>query len=189
MIATNGNLTSGYAATSTANLADTIGAAAAGQINFALAGSTVQAWDVQYTGVLTGTNTVVFHYDPTLIGTTPESECALNTSSMVHGSCRGRTNHRRDGAHDHVPDRQLLAIRALAGARAVELVLFALRRSLPLADGGRDETTRVRGERIELQDAVADRYWLRTTDYRVLGLSAVRRPPEEPWRLTTAMYF
>lgn len=77
MITSNGNLTAGYAATSTANLADTIGAAAAGQINFALAGSTVQAWDVQYTGVLTGTNTVVFHYDPTLIGNTPEADLRI----------------------------------------------------------------------------------------------------------------
>ena len=84
MITANGNLTSGYAATSATNLADTIGTAAAGQINFALAGSTVQAWDVQYTGVLTGTNTVVFHYDPTLIGTTPESE--LRIEHFVNGA-------------------------------------------------------------------------------------------------------
>ncbi|HEY4308704.1 MAG TPA: PEP-CTERM sorting domain-containing protein [Pirellulales bacterium] len=84
MIVTNGDLTSTYTATSATNLAQTIGPAAAGQINFALAGSTVQAWEVQYTGTLQGTNTVVFHYDPTLIGNTPESE--LRIEHFVNGA-------------------------------------------------------------------------------------------------------
>ena len=84
MISTDGTLTGNYSTTTAANLAQTIGAAAAGQINFALAGTTVQAWDVQFTGVLQGTNTVVFHYDPTLIGSTPESD--LRIEHFVNGA-------------------------------------------------------------------------------------------------------
>ena len=84
MITTDGTLTGNYSTTTAANLAQTIGAAAAGQINFALAGTTVQLWDVQFTGVLQGTNTVVFHYDPTLIGSTPESD--LRIEHFVNGA-------------------------------------------------------------------------------------------------------
>jgi hypothetical protein len=77
MITTDGSLTSTFATTTAANLGQTIGATAAQQINFALAGSTVQAWDIQFTGTLQGLSTVVFHYDPTLIGSIPEMDLRI----------------------------------------------------------------------------------------------------------------
>jgi hypothetical protein len=77
MITADGNLTSTFATTTAANLGQTIGAAAAQQINFALAGSTAQAWDIHFTGTLQGLSTVVFHYDPTLIGSIPEMDLRI----------------------------------------------------------------------------------------------------------------
>lgn len=79
----NGALTSTYAATAVAGLGQTIGSGAAQQINFALPGTTAQAWDIQFSGTLAGTNTVVLHYDPTLIGSTPEDQ--LRIEHYVNG--------------------------------------------------------------------------------------------------------
>jgi PEP-CTERM motif len=76
-IAANGTLTSTFTTTSTANLGQAIGADAAQQINFALTGATAQAWDIHFTGVLQGLSTVVLHYDPTLIGNSPESDLRI----------------------------------------------------------------------------------------------------------------
>ncbi len=73
----NGDLTSTFSTISPADLSQAVGATAAAQVNFALAGPTVQAWDIQYTGTVAGANTVVFHYDPSLIGSTPESELRI----------------------------------------------------------------------------------------------------------------
>jgi PEP-CTERM motif len=77
MISAGGTLSSSFATTTLAALGQAIGAGAAQQVNFALPGPTVQAWDIQYTGTLQGSSTVVFHYDPTQIGSTPESELRI----------------------------------------------------------------------------------------------------------------
>ncbi|HEY1600579.1 MAG TPA: PEP-CTERM sorting domain-containing protein [Pirellulales bacterium] len=77
VIAASGTLTSTFTTTSAANLGSAIGADAAQQINFALAGPTAQAWDIQFTGFLQGLSTVVLHYDPTLIGNTPEADLRI----------------------------------------------------------------------------------------------------------------
>lgn len=54
-----------------------IGAAAASQMHFIVPNGQIQLWNVGFNGVASGPTQVVFHYDPTLIGETPESELAI----------------------------------------------------------------------------------------------------------------
>jgi hypothetical protein len=56
--------------TTPAELQSAIGALAAGQIDFALAGSTPQLWDLGFSGILQGDATVTLHFDPSLLGST-----------------------------------------------------------------------------------------------------------------------
>ncbi len=50
---------------------------AAGAVNFVLPGGNLQLWDVSYTGAHFGEVDLLLHYDPSLIGDTPESELAV----------------------------------------------------------------------------------------------------------------
>ena len=80
-----GTLTGTYSVAQTPDeLQQVIGSAAANQINFALPGNQIQAWDVSYSGEFFGTAVLVFHYDPSLIGGTPET--ALGILHFENGS-------------------------------------------------------------------------------------------------------
>ena len=77
MITGDGNLSSTYSTTTVDGLGQVIGETATQQINFALPGSTVQSWDIQFSGTLAGPSSIVLHYDPTLLGITPESQLRI----------------------------------------------------------------------------------------------------------------
>src|SRR5262249_43201462 len=62
-----GTLSSTYSKPTDAQLQTTIGASAASAINFSLAGTTHQIWDLGYTGTFTGNVAVTLHFDPTLL--------------------------------------------------------------------------------------------------------------------------
>jgi hypothetical protein len=125
-----------------------LGSAAAGAINFGLAGtdsngvvlpnSAVQFWDLHFTGTFTGDATVTLHFDPTLIG-------GANPSSLViwhytNGGWNPVANETVDPIADTitfttssfspfilgVPEPSSIV---LAGAGLVRLSIFARRRS------------------------------------------------------------
>ena len=57
-----------YESGSTSDIAQSIGATPASQINFQLAGEVPQLWDVNFSGQFNGSTTLVFSYDPNALG-------------------------------------------------------------------------------------------------------------------------
>ena len=77
-VVTPGTLTSTFVEPTTpAELDQAIGAAAAGQIDFALVGSTPQLWDLKFSARFQGDATVTLHFDPSLLGGFPLSDLRL----------------------------------------------------------------------------------------------------------------
>ena len=63
-----GTLTNNYyLGSSISDVANSIGSTAASQIDFKLAGDTVQLWDLSYSGEFSGSTDVTFSYEPTLL--------------------------------------------------------------------------------------------------------------------------
>jgi probable HAF family extracellular repeat protein len=84
-ITSPGTLTSNFLEPTTpADLQQALGAVAAGEINFALPGSTVQLWDLAFSGSFSGDATVTLHFDPSLIGNVPLS--SLQIEHFENGS-------------------------------------------------------------------------------------------------------
>ena len=74
-ITSPGDFTSNFLEPATpAALQAAIGAVAAGQIDFQLAGGAAQLWELAYSGTFTGGATVTVHFDPSAIGNTPLSD-------------------------------------------------------------------------------------------------------------------
>ena len=86
--------------TATQSLASAIGATAAGKIDFPLAGTQPQAWELNYTGTLAGNTTVTLHFDPA-----PLAGMSLSSLVVEHfqnGVWSPVSNQMLDPAYDTV---------------------------------------------------------------------------------------
>jgi PEP-CTERM motif len=61
----------------TSALAALIGGQAAGEIDFSLAGSPIELWQLQFTGAFSDDATVTLHFDPSALGSTPLADLEI----------------------------------------------------------------------------------------------------------------
>ncbi len=140
-----GTFHSTFTAASASDLQSVLTTLGAGAINFALPGSSVQAWDLSYSGEFFGGATVTLHFDPTLIGSTPLSD--LYVEHFMNGAWVIPTNQVIDPLNDTItfvtdsfspfmlaqvpePNTLVLAASGFAG-----LIAFGWRRRLQRIEG------------------------------------------------------